>query len=189
MSAGPDVKTAEDEPTDNQRIKTSLKKYLRYALLTLLWGAVAAYVIYAGTAAGRLRAGKKVGRVEIEVVDSSSMGYLVSGRMVREWIAHSGIKTNGMAVDAVELAAIEALIAKNGFVERVDAYVTYGSVLHIDISQRRPLLRLLTDGVDSYVTPEGYVFAAPRASSLYVDRKSTRLNSSHIPLSRMPSSA
>ena len=168
MSAGPDVKTAEDEPTDNQRIKTSLKKYLRYALLTLLWGAVAAYVIYAGTAAGRLRAGKKVGRVEIEVVDSSSMGYLVSGRMVREWIAHSGIKTNGMAVDAVELAAIEALIAKNGFVERVDAYVTYGSVLHIDISQRRPLLRLLTDGVDSYVTPEGYVFAAPRASSLYV---------------------
>ena len=78
MSAGPDVKTAEDETTDNQRIKTSLKKYLRYALLTLLWGAVAAYVIYAGTAAGRLRAGKKVGRVEIEVVDSSSMGYLVS---------------------------------------------------------------------------------------------------------------
>ena len=168
MSAGPDVKTAEDEPTDNQRIKTSLKKYLRYALLTLLWGTVAAYVIYAGTAAGRLRAGKKVGRVEIEVVDSSSMGYLVSGRMVREWIAHSGIKTNGTAVDAVELAAIEALIAKNGFVERVDAYVTYGGVLHIDISQRRPLLRLLTDGVDSYVTPEGYVFAAPRASSLYV---------------------
>ena len=145
-----------------------MRKYLRYALLTLLWGAVAAYVVYAGTAAGRLRAGKKVGRVEIEVVDSSSMGYLVSGRMVREWIAHSGIKTNGMAVDAVELAAIEALIAKNGFVERVDAYVTYGGVLHIDISQRRPLLRLLTDGVDSYVTPEGYVFAAPRASSLYV---------------------
>ena len=121
-----------------------------------------------GRRRGRLRAGKKVGRVEIEVVDSSSMGYLVSGRMVREWIAHSGIKTNGTAVDAVELAAIEALIAKNGFVERVDAYVTYGGVLHIDISQRRPLLRLLTDGVDSYVTPEGYVFAAPRASSLYV---------------------
>ncbi|MFQ7386459.1 MAG: hypothetical protein ACLRM8_00895 [Alistipes sp.] len=57
-------------------------------------GAVAAYVIYAGTAAGGC-VPKKVGRVEIEVVDSSSMGYLVSGRMVREWIAHSGIKTNG----------------------------------------------------------------------------------------------
>ena len=145
-----------------------LKQYLRYALLTLLWGAVAAYILYAGSTARSVRTGKKVGRVEIEVVDSSSMGYLVSGRMVRGWIAQSGIPTSGTAVDAVQLAAIEGLIAKNGFVDRVDAYVDYGGVLHIDISQRKPLVRLLTDGVDSYVTPEGYVFAAPRASSLYV---------------------
>ena len=145
-----------------------MNRTLKYALLTLLWAAVAGYMLWAAAAARRARKARTVARMEIEVVDSSSMGYLVSGRMVREWIAHSGIKTNGTAGHAVELAAIEALIAKNGFVERVDAYVTYGGVLHIDISQRRPLLRLLTDGVDSYVTPEGYVFAAPRASSLYV---------------------
>ena len=145
-----------------------LKKYLRYALLTLLWGAVAAYILYAGATARRLRAGRKVGKVEIEVVDSSSTGYLVSGRMVREWISHSGLPTSGTAVDAVPLAAIEGLIARNGFVESVEAYVSYDGVLHIGISQRKPLLRLLTDGMDSYVTPGGYVFAAPRASSLYV---------------------
>ena len=168
MSAGPDVKTAEDEPTDNQRIKTSLKKYLRYALLTLLWGTVAAYVIYAGTAAGRLRAGKKVGRVEIEVVDSSSQGHLVSAAMVRQWISHAGIKTLGTAVDAVDLTGIERLIARNGFVDKTVAYVSYGGTLHIEISQRKPLVRLLTDGMNAYVTADGYVFAAPRASSLYV---------------------
>ena len=122
-----------------------MSRYLRYTLLTLLWVAVAAYIVFAASAVRRVRRTGTVGKLEIEVVDSSSMGYLVSGRMVREWIAHSGIKTNGMAVDAVELAAIEALIAKNGFVERVDAYVTYGGVLHIDISQRRPLLRLLME--------------------------------------------
>lgn len=83
-------------------------------------------------------------------------------------IAHSGIKTKGTAVDKVPLTQIEEMIARNGFVERVDAYVTYDGVLHVDISQRRPLVRLLVDGVDSYVTAEGYVFAAPRASSLYV---------------------
>ena len=33
---------------------------------------------------------------------------------------------------------------------------------------REPLLRLLTDGRNAYVTSGGYVFAAPRASSLYV---------------------
>ena len=35
------------------------------------------------------------------------------------------------------------------------------------------------------ITPERYFTSSPKA----LDRKSTRLNSSHIPLSRMPSSA
>ena len=60
-----------------------MNRYLRYALLALLWSAVAAYILYAGTTAQRLRAARTVCKVEIEVVDSSSMGYLVSGRMVR----------------------------------------------------------------------------------------------------------
>ena len=145
-----------------------MNRYLRYALLALLWSAVAAYILYAGTTAQRLRAARTVCKVEIEVVDSSSMGYLVSGRMVRGWSAQSGIKKKRTAVDKVPLTQIEEMIARNGFVERVDAYVSYDGVLHVDISQRRPLVRLLVNGVDSYVTPEGYVFAAPRASSLYV---------------------
>ena len=36
---------------------------------------------------------------------------------------------------------------------------------------------------------EGYVRFEPRVMRPFLDRKSTRLNSSHIPLSRMPSSA
>ena len=54
-----------------------MNRYLRYALLALLWSAVAAYILYAGTTAQRLRAARTVCKVEIEVVDSSSMGYLV----------------------------------------------------------------------------------------------------------------
>ena len=36
---------------------------------------------------------------------------------------------------------------------------------------------------------DNYGEAYDRAADKYLDRKSTRLNSSHIPLSRMPSSA
>ena len=159
-----------------------MSRYLRYTLLTLLWVAVAAYIVFAASAVRRVRrtgtvgkleievvrAGKKVGRVEIEVVDSSSQGHLVSAAMVRQWISHAGIKTLGTAVDAVDLTGIERLIARNGFVDKTVAYVSYGGTLHIEISQRKPLVRLLTDGMNAYVTADGYVFAAPRASSLYV---------------------
>ena len=48
------------------------------------------------------------------------MGYLVSGRMVRGWIAHSGIKTKGTAVDKVPLTQIEEMIAENQERERYD---------------------------------------------------------------------
>ena len=133
-----------------------------------MWAAVAAYVIWAGASARRVRMAKRVGGLEIEVVDSSSQGHLVSAAMVRGWISQSGIETIGTAVDAVDLTGIERLIARNGFVDEVAAYVSYDGVLHVAISQRKPLLRLLTDGLNAYVTPEGYVFAAPRASSLYV---------------------
>ena len=145
-----------------------MNRYLRYTLLGLMWAAVAAYVIWAWASARRARAGKKVASVEIEVVDSTSQGHLVSAAMVRGWISRSGIKTLGAAVDAVDLAGIEHLIARNGCVDQVVAYVFYDGVMHVAISQRKPLLRLLTDGMNAYVTPEGYVFAAPRASSLYV---------------------
>ena len=37
--------------------------------------------------------------------------------------------------------------------------------------------------------PHTYQFCVWQAEKLNIDRKSTRLNSSHIPLSRMPSSA
>ena len=85
-----------------------MSRYLRYTLLTLLWVAVAAYIVFAASAVRRVRRTGTVGRLEIEVVDSSSQGHLVSAAMVRQWISHAGIKTLGTAVDAVELAAIEA---------------------------------------------------------------------------------
>ena len=145
-----------------------MSRYLRYTLLTLLWVAVAAYIVFAASAVRRVRRTGTVGKLEIEVVDSSSQGHLVSAAMVRQWISHAGIKTLGTAVDAVDLTGIERLIARNGFVDKTVAYVSYGGTLHIEISQRKPVVRLLTDGMNAYVTADGYVFAAPRASSLYV---------------------
>ena len=143
-------------------------RLLRPAILGLLWAAVAVYILWAGLSARRDRSAQQVRSLEIEVVDSTAQGYLVTGAQVRSWISQSGIGTLGTAVEEVDLTALERLIARNGFVERVAAYVSGRGELHLTITPREPLLRLLTDGRNAYVTREGYVFAAPRASSLYV---------------------
>lgn len=134
----------------------------------LLWAAVVAYLIYAASSARTYRRGCNVTRIEVDVKDSSAHGQLVTSQQVHTWIRRSGLPAVGVPVAEADLAGIEALVARNGFVRRVDAYTTYDGVLRIDIRQRRPVLRLLTDGRNSYVTEEGYLFAAPSQSSLYV---------------------
>lgn len=60
-----------------------MNRTLKYTLLSLLWGAVAVYIIWAAASARRARSERKVGRVDIEVVDSTAQGHLVSV----EWCA------------------------------------------------------------------------------------------------------
>ena len=145
-----------------------MRPSFRYGLQFLLWCAIGGYLLFAGAEARRARLKRQVAQLDIEVTDSTSRGYLVSTARVREWIAASGIPTIGTAVEEVDLRSIEQLIARNGFVREAVAYVDYSGTLRVEISQRNPLLRLRTDGVDDYITADGYVFAAPKASSLYV---------------------
>lgn len=141
---------------------------LRRVTVALMWAAAAAYILFAAGAARKHRQQQTVERIEVTVVDSTANGYLVSGPTVRSWIARSGIKTTGEKIGEVDLAALERMIADNGFVDRVRAYVTSAGVLKIEVSQRRPTVRLRFDGYDSYADGRGQVFPAPRQSSLYL---------------------
>lgn len=145
-----------------------MRPAVKYPLLTLLWAAAAAYVLWAADTTHAERAARKISEVCIDIVDSTSQGHLVTSSEVRKWLAAERIDALGTSTDSLDLTAIERLIARNGFVEQVAAYATRRGVLHIDIHQRKPLLRLLTDGENAYVTPTGFVFETPRASSLYV---------------------
>jgi hypothetical protein len=53
-------------------------------------------------------------------------------------------------------------------VDDVDIYASYSGTLHIRISQRTPLMRLLVDGYDCYITADGYLFRSPQHAALYV---------------------
>ncbi len=145
-----------------------MKPALKYTLFTLLWTVVALYVGWSAVSARRSRSEQRIEQLRIEVTDSSAQGYMVTGAMVRQWLADSRIRTVGAPAGEIDLQQIEELIARNGFVRSVRAYVTRNRTLHIDISRRHPLLRLMADGRDVYVTADGYVFPAPHASSLYV---------------------
>lgn len=140
----------------------------KYALLVLVWVIIVGYVVCSSVMLGAHNAERVISNVEIEITDSTANGHLVSSRRVREWILHSGISTIGAPAEEVNLSGIEQVIAKNGFVDRVSSYISYDGVLHIEVNQRRPMMRLMIDGYDTYVTDAGFVFRSPAASALYV---------------------
>ena len=145
-----------------------MHKAIRIVLLTLLWCFVLGFLVLFSGRAKHHRSTTKVCSVSVAITDSMLNESLVTSEGVRRWIAQSKVPTLGQPIDAVDLASIEQAIRRNGFVDRASAYVTYDGVLHISVSQRRPMLRLLVDGFDSYVTADGYIFSAPRQASVYV---------------------
>lgn len=145
-----------------------MQRFLRYLLLSLLWGGVVAYVGYAALLARAEHREAVVQRLDIVVADSSVYGSLVQSDEVLRWMKRQGRKLVGQPCDSIDLAAIEHLILKNGFVATAEASLQGEGLLSVRLTQRQPLLRLRLEGMDSYLTREGYLFAVPPRSARYV---------------------
>ena len=145
-----------------------MARWQRYLFFGALWCVVAGYCALAMLRSQRLRSRLRVEQLEIVIADSTAHGSLIGSEQVIQALAKQRISTLGEPIDSVDLVGIEQLIARNGFVERVDASVDDRGRLCIAIAQREPVLRLRLDSRDGYVTREGYLFATPPRSSRYV---------------------
>lgn len=133
----------------------------------LLWCAVAGFVLVFHKRSQQHDATTLVQSLDVVILDSLPDETLVSHSLVTQWVKQSKIPTLGEPIATVDLVGVENVIRSNGFIERANAYTTHDGVLHLVVSQRKPLLRLLVDGYDCYLTSEGFVFPAPRRSSVY----------------------
>lgn len=145
-----------------------MPRTLKIVVTTLVWVAVVAFVVFFHSRADEHRATTKVHTLSIHIVDSLRDEMLVTSEAVREWIEMSGIPTVGELASEVDLAGIERYIRGKGFIDRASAYLTYDGELRVEVSQRRPLMRLMVDGYDCYITDEGFIFPAPELASVYV---------------------
>ena len=136
--------------------------------VVLLWCAVVGFVVFFHKRSVQHAATTVVQGLDVVILDSLPDETLVSRDLVQKWITQGGISTTGVAISEVDLVGIENVIRSNGFVSRANAYTTHDGVLHVVVSQRKPLMRLLVDDYDCYVTQEGFVFPAPGKSSVYV---------------------
>ena len=145
-----------------------MQRTWRIVGMTLLWVLVVGFIFLYNSRSRQHRAMTQVQSVSVDIIDSLPDESLMSRRLVEQWIKQSGIETVGSPIDMVDLVGIEKAIRSNGFVDRASAHVTYDGVLHIRVSQRKPIMRLVCGSYDCYVTQDGFVFPSPGRAAVYV---------------------
>lgn len=135
--------------------------------ILLLWVSVVLFALYFNGRAKEYRARTTISAMEVILTDSLQDEVLVKSSIVQEWIERSDIKIKDVPVSELDITGIEQAIRSNGFIHRVNAYTTFDGRLRVEVSQRRPLLRLVVDGYNCYLTEEGFIFPAPRLSAVY----------------------
>jgi cell division protein FtsQ len=105
--------------------------------------------------------------LSINITDSSDYRF-VTGREIRERIHSGNAKYSGLPVKDVSLGEIEERVAAISELRKTEAFITLDGVLHVEVDQRDPVLRVsASSGIDYYIDEEGYII---RKRGLYPPR-------------------
>lgn len=147
-----------------------MKPIIRHSLgLLLLAACTAVWVLTTGMARRELRTrtcqGK--GKLQVTVTDSLERRF-VARADVQEWLDKEYGAYAGLPLDSVDLTRIEKIICTHSAVRECEAWITDDGVLHVELSQRQPVIRL-EDGQNAcYADETGYLFPLQSRGSVSV---------------------
>lgn len=147
---------------------TKTRKILTFLLHLLIWAAIAAYFVFAVRECRTRHDSLTIQRVDIVVRDSSSMSFVTS-EMVREWFRAGGMDFRGKPVGEIHTSEVERFLCGKGFVKSAEVYTDIDGTMTIELTQRKPFLRVLAaGGYDFFVTDDGYILPARSRTARYV---------------------
>lgn len=106
-------------------------------------------------------------KTEVSILDSAESRF-ISEQDVLEYIAGGYGKTEGIPVGDIDLKKIEDILDGQSAVLKSEAYCTKDGVLHVGITQRKPVMRLQKGSEGFYADSEGYIFPMKHGRSSYV---------------------
>ena len=134
-----------------------MKRYVKYILTGFCGLALAAVIVVAAAAGARSRGQVRCSGLEVVVLDSMQNSF-VSGKDVKGYIDKEYGRYVGTVIDSIDLVRIEEIIDGRSAVLKSQAYVTTDGVLHVDVTQRKPVVRFQKNGGGFYADAEGYIF-------------------------------
>ena len=135
----------------------TLKDFWKYSAAAVVTAAVTGALIFSGCRVDKARKETTCGKIDVEFRNSDGPG-LVSAEDVKKYIAKEYGNCSGKRLEEIDLSAIEKALDNKSGILKSDAYATDDGVLHILISQREPVIRMISGNGVWYVDASGYIF-------------------------------
>lgn len=115
----------------------------------------------------RTRTCQGKGKLEVTVTDSLERRFVAKAD-VEKWLESEYGAYAGQPLDSVDLTRIEKLISAHSAVREVEAWITDDGVLHVELSQRQPVVRLENGQNACYADKTGFLFPLQSSGSVEV---------------------
>jgi cell division protein FtsQ len=104
----------------------------------------------------------------IRIADSSDHCYVLSNDILST-LKKNNIKYKGIPLSKIDLNKIEKLVKVNQLIDECKAYTGVNGILHIEITQREPIVRIIDKNLQGYyLDKEGNVLNLSRRAAPHV---------------------
>lgn len=144
-----------------------MKRILKYIMLGCCGAALAACIALAFTAGQDSRKAIRCKGLEVVILDSLQNSF-VSGSDVKGYLDKEYGTYIGVTIDSIDLVKVEDIIDGRSAVLKSQAYVTKDGMLHVTVTQRKPVVRFQKSDGGFYADAEGYIFPLQRTYASHV---------------------
>ena len=144
-----------------------LKKILISTLVVLTLSAVGAYFFFAEKLYRANMPNQLCKEVNVTLLDSTSNRFVTPSEVIEIMDGFMGTSI-GRGVEEIDLNLIEQLLDKRSAIKKSQASITRDGRLNINITQRKPVLRIQTPNGGFYVDETKYIFPLVTTFTSYV---------------------
>lgn len=135
----------------------SWKRVWRIGGEVVFWCLVVAFFVWVGSLRGHNEKQRTVGNIRIVLCDSLTRSF-VTPEAILTLLNEAGYPLYGQSVEELDLGGINDLVESHSFVRHSRSYIDYDGILTIELYQRQPVVRIITDkGFDFYLSNDMYV--------------------------------
>ena len=141
-----------------------LKKILLITIAVLLFG----YIIFSVTYINpKINADIECKDMKVKIARNSEISYL-NEKQIHSYLKENKIDPVGKKMSDINTDSITNILNKNRLIKNAKVYKTIGGTLKIDVFQKTPILRIMSEKGNYYIDNEAEIMPVPLGFAAYV---------------------